>query len=211
MTEPQRRRISTLREEVHALKRERVLGAAAELFYQNGYENTTLEAVGEKLGVTKPVIYTLFASKAELLAEICSRGISSSLAAMDEVLSKDASPHEQLDLLGKLFARAVLGNQMYIAIFTREEKNLLGEDFQRISDMRRDFDRKLRDLLRRGVETGEFDITDCDLAALAIGGMVSWAYEWYRPGGRLTDEEIARELAHLILAMVKGRNGRWKS
>lgn len=202
MTEPRRRRVNLLREEVHALKRERVLGAAAELFYQNGYEKTPLESVGEKLGVTKPVIYTHFASKAELLAEICSRGISSSLEAMDEVLSEEAAPREQLARLGELFVRAVLVNQIYIAIFTREEKNLLQEDFQRINKMRRDFDRKLRDLLRRGVEAGEFDVVDCDMAALAIGGMVSWAYEWYRPGGRLTDEEIARELSRLILAMV---------
>ena len=203
MTEPRRQRVNLLREEVHALKRERVLVAAAELFYQNGYEKTSLEAVGETLGVTKPVIYTHFASKVELLAEICARGISSSLVAMDEALSSVSAPRDQLALLGELFVRAVLANQMYIAIFTREEKNLLREDFRRISDMRRDFDRRLRDLLRRGVEAGEFDVADCDVAALAIGGMVSWAYEWYRPGGRLADHEIASEMSRLILAMVR--------
>ena len=42
--------------------------------------------------------------------------------------------------------------------------------------MRRDFDRKLTALLREGIEAGEFHIGDAHMAALAIGGMVSWAY-----------------------------------
>jgi AcrR family transcriptional regulator len=176
--------------------------AAAELFYRNGYENTTLEAVGDALGVTKPVIYSHFATKADLLAEICARGISSSLAAMDMALKRENEPRAQLAVLGDLFVRAVLTNQMHIAIFAREEKNLGEADFRRISDLRRDFDRKLRDILRRGVDTGVFVIADCDLTALAIGGMVSWAYEWYRPNGRLGDDQIGREFSRLILNMV---------
>ena len=43
-----------IRDEVTALKRERTLGAAVDLFYEKGYENTTLDEVAERLGVTKP-------------------------------------------------------------------------------------------------------------------------------------------------------------
>ena len=57
-----------IKDEIAALKRERIIGAAVELFYERGYENTTLEAVAERLGVTKPFIYSHFGSKAELLA-----------------------------------------------------------------------------------------------------------------------------------------------
>ncbi len=80
------------RDEIAALKRTRILAAAADLFYENGYENTTLDAVAERLGVSKPFIYAHFNSKADLLADICSRGIASSLEALDQALSTDASP-----------------------------------------------------------------------------------------------------------------------
>jgi Transcriptional regulator len=196
------RKSRDLRAEVQALKRERVLMAAAELFFENGYEHTTLEAVGVALGVTKPVIYSHYATKADLLAAICERGISSAMGAMDTALSREQLPREQLELLGKLFVRAVLDNRMHIAIFAREEKNLSEADFQRISQLRRDFDGKLRQLLHRGVEAGVFRISDCDIVALAIGGMVSWAYEWYRPDGRLSGEQIGNEFSRLILNMV---------
>lgn len=69
---------------------------------------------------------------------------------------------------------------MHIAIFSREEKNLAPRDFARINDMRRNFDRKLTGILSEGMASGEFAIRDAHIAALAIGGMVSWAYVWFR-------------------------------
>lgn len=196
-----------IRDEVAALKRERTISAAVELFYERGYENTTLDAVSERLGVTKPFIYAHFHSKAELLAEICERGIAASLEAINEVLALQASPTEKLGQLGRRFITAVLQSQMHIAIFAREEKNLPPEEFRRISSMRRQFDRKLVALLEEGIAAGEFHLPDPRMAALAIGGMVSWAYVWYRPKGRLPLPQVAEEMSALILSMAGARPG----
>lgn len=192
----------TIRDELSALKRERTLGAAVDLFYQHGYENTTQDAVAERLGVTKPFIYANFGSKGELLAEICSRGIASALEAIDGVLAMRASPTESLTELSRRFVTAVLDNQKHIAIYTREEKNLAPEDARRIGEMRREFDAKLTKLLEKGVASGEFHIRDARMAALSIGGMVSWAYVWYRPKGRLKLSEVAEHMTEFILALA---------
>jgi AcrR family transcriptional regulator len=191
-----------IKDEVAALKRERTIAAAVDLFYSRGYENTTLDAVAERLGVTKPFIYAHFGSKAELLSEICSRGIRSSLDAIASAMSLDASPTEKMRVLGQRFVVSVLENQKHIAIFAREEKNLMPEDFERISSMRRQFDRTLNTLISSGLETGEFKVADPSIAALAIGGLVSWAYVWYRPNGRLELPELASQMSDLILSMV---------
>jgi TetR/AcrR family transcriptional regulator, cholesterol catabolism regulator len=193
---------TSIKSEVAALKRARILTAASELFYEQGYENTTLDAIGERLGVTKPFIYSHFSSKAEILAVICAQGISQSQDAMDSVLPLDLSPVEKLRELARRFVLAVLTSQMQIAIFTREEKHLSAEDFERINVMRRDFDKKLTTLLRLGVATGDFRLSDPHIAALSIGGMISWAYVWYRPNGRLSLEQVAEEMANLIMAMA---------
>jgi AcrR family transcriptional regulator len=191
-----------IKDEVAALKRERIVIAAVELFYERGYEHTTLESVAERLGVTKPFIYAHFESKTDLLAEICGRGIDSSLQAINGVLATDTSPTEKLRILGQRFVMSVLENQKPIAIFTREEKNLARKDFKRISDMRRSFDAKLNELLKAGIARGEFHIADPAIVALAIGGMVSWTYVWYRRNGRLPLAELADELSTLILAIA---------
>ncbi len=114
----------------------------------------------------------------------------------------EVSPREKLNVLIKRFVTAVLESQKYIAIFSREEKNLQPTEFDKINDMRRDFDNKLTTLLKEGDEAGEFRVPDPHMAALAIGGMVSWAYVWYRPQGRLELPEVAAEISRLVLAMV---------
>lgn len=192
-----------IRDEVAALKRARTIGAAVELFYEKGYDRTTLEAVAERLGVTKPFIYAHFNSKSQLLSEICSRAISDSLEAINSVMSMDATPRSRLETLIRLFVGAVLRNQKEVAIYTREEKSLTPEDHERIGKMRRDFDRKLTTLLADGVKSGEFHVSDPHLAALSIGGMVSWSYVWFRPEGRLTPDRAADEIGKLVLAMIQ--------
>jgi AcrR family transcriptional regulator len=196
-----------IRDEVVALKRARIIAASVELFYENGYQNTTLDTVAERLGVTKPFIYAHFTSKSELLAEICARGIAASIEAIDSVLPLRVPATEKLRLLGERFVTAVLGSQMHIAIFSREEKNLGAGDLERINDMRRAFDRKLTALLQRGIETGEFSVPDIRLASLAIGGMVSWAYVWYRADGALSLEQVSGKMSRLILRMVSAKTG----
>lgn len=204
----------TVRDEVAALKRARIVEAAADLFYKNGYDNTTLEAVGESLGVTKPFIYAHFKSKTELLAQICSRAIESSSDVIDQVMGLEASATEKLERLAQEFVKTVLVNRKFIAIFTREEKALSKEDLGEINKKRRKFDTQLAALLREGKATGEFSIGDEHVAALSIGGMVSWAYVWFRDGGRMSVEEVSQEMSALILNLVNAsrcssRNGRF--
>lgn len=196
-----------IRDEVAALKRERTISVAVELFYDRGYENTSLDAVAERMNVTKPFIYGHFSSKAELLAEICSRGIASALAAMDGVLTTmPGTATERLAEVSRRFVAAVLNSQRHTAILIREEKNLAPDDFRRINAMRREFDNKLDMLLKEGVATGEFTLPDTNIGALAICGMVSWAYVWYRANGRLSLDQVAVELTRLIMRMVGAKS-----
>ena len=192
-----------MREAVQSLKRERIVAAAADLFYLHGFGQTTLDQVAEQLGMTKPFIYAHFRSKGELLAAICAQGISVSLCAIDRALGAGGSAREQLTAFAHDFMLAVLESQKHIAIYTREEKNLAPDDRERIQHMRREFDRKLTGLLDQGVAAREFEIAETPLAALAIGGIASWASVWFRPDGRLAATDIARRMAALMLAMTK--------
>jgi len=192
----------SIKDDVAAFKRTRIINEAVELFYDRGYEHTTLDMVAERLGVTKPFIYAQFRSKAELLGEISATSIASALAELENTLELKMEPIEKLRLLAKRFAAAVLSTRMHIAIFTREEKSLLPEDFDRINVMRRTFDQKLTAFLREGNDSGDFAIADAHIAALSIGGMVSWAYVWYRPTGRLSIEEVSDLMSDLIVSMA---------
>ena len=90
-------------------------------------------------------------------------------------------------------------------IYSREEKELTQKDRDTINQLRRDFDRRLVELVQQGVASGEFQVDDVQLTTLAIGGIVGWAPVWYRANGRLSLEEVVSYLASMVLAMVRAK------
>jgi AcrR family transcriptional regulator len=191
-----------MRDEISAYKRERILEEAVKLFYERGFSGTTLDDIAGKLGVTKPFIYTHFRSKVELLEAVCRPTIEMSLHAISQVVQREGKAADRLYHGVVDFTKVVLQRQGNIAVYFREEKHLSEAGLAEINALRKRFDRVLSDLLQEGVNTGEFQIEDIRVAALAIGGMVSWAYTWYQPGGRLSFDDISARLAHFVVQMV---------
>jgi AcrR family transcriptional regulator len=194
-----------MREEILAYKRERIIEEAVKLFYERGFTGTTLDDIAAELGVTKPFIYTHFRSKVELLAALCTPTIEMSLAAVEQAAQRPGTPTEKLYRAIIDFTRVVLSRQPNIAIYFREEKHLAPEALAEINALRKKFDHVLSALLAHGVAVGEFDLEDPGLAALAIGGMISWAYTWHRPGGRLKLDDLCARMADMALQMVGAR------
>lgn len=191
-----------MREEIQAYKRERILQEAVALFYARGFTATTLDDIAAALGVTKPFIYTHFRSKTDLLAAICTPTIELSLAAVADAAKGTGTPTKRLSRAVVDFTKVVLQRQANIAIFFREEKHLAAAALAEITALRKRFDRTLSKLLTEGVVAGEFEVADVNVAALAIGGMISWAYTWHRPNGRLPLDELCARMAELALQMA---------
>ena len=100
------------------------------------------------------------------------------------------------------FCEVVLEHQPGIAVFFREAKHLDPESATAIKSLRERFDAVLSQVIEEGNAAGTFRVPDVRLAALAIGGMGSWMYEWHRSEGRLPIEELAARMADLALRMV---------
>ena len=197
-----------MREAISNLKRERIVAAAVDLFYKQGYGKTTLDQVASELQVTKPFIYGHFDSKNALLAEICSRAINLAHESLNRVMAQDSSVTERLETVVTDFLKAVLTHQPHAMIYSREEKELAQADRDAINRLRREFDHRLVDLVKQGVTAGEFQVEDVNLTALAIGGIVGWAPVWYRANGRLSLEEVVAYMASMVLAMVRAKKTR---
>src|SRR6266404_9179674 len=54
-------------------RRPEMLDAALELFLEHGYDGTSMQAVADEAGVTKPVVYACFESKDELFRSLLRR------------------------------------------------------------------------------------------------------------------------------------------
>jgi len=52
-----------LKDEVFELKRQRILDVASALFFELGYKGTSVDAIAERMHVTKPFVYYHFDTK----------------------------------------------------------------------------------------------------------------------------------------------------
>ena len=163
-----------LKDEITAIKRRRILDEACQQFYDKGYENTSIDAIAEGIGVTKPFIYARFDGKINLLAELCEVGAQAAVEASNHAVSMNASRTVQLMELIENFAKSQIENRAEVAVFFRETKNLPEDTTQRIQAMQTEFHRDLCSILEGGVESGEFVIDDTSITAAAIGGLVKY-------------------------------------
>jgi len=100
-----------------------VLDAALKLFLERGYDGTSMAAVAEAAGVTKPVIYACFAGKDELFRALLRREESRILAEIQSAFeSSDLSDPEGTLIEGFTgFLRAVAASaDVYRLIFLGE-------------------------------------------------------------------------------------------
>jgi AcrR family transcriptional regulator len=201
MADGQRKK-SNLRAEVAALKRQRTLDAATDLFYEKGYTNTTLDDVATQLGVTKPFIYTNFGSKPDLLVEICRIGVGSALEEVEQVLALGEPDANTLRLFIPRYVDAVLRRQKNIAVNIREEKNLLPEHAAELAELRRTFMTRIELLLTKASAAAGHRLADPYVTAFAVVGAISWSTFWYSPAGRLSAEELSARMTSIVLDLA---------
>ena len=192
----------SLSDEVANLKRERTLQAATDLFYLQGYTNTTLEQVATTLGVTKPFIYKNFGSKHALLAEICETGVQGAIDEIDWAMANAENAGQVLKLFLPRYVATIIDRQKSIAINIREEKNLLPNDAQQLAKLRTEFMAKVQEVLQKGQQAGEIEVADARVAAFAIVGAVSWTTFWFQNDGPLSRDQVATQITNVLLNLV---------
>jgi AcrR family transcriptional regulator len=191
-----------IRDEVKLLKKERILEEAERLFYERGFHGTSLDAIAESLDMSKQFIYGAYERKVDILVDIYMRAVNRSLDTIREARATPGTPTQRLRRFALRFTEVVISNQPGVAVFFREEASIPPESVRRINDQKGEFDAELAGLIAEGVAAGEFRVGDVRVATLAIGGMMSWAYVWYRQGRRLDVDAIARHMATYSLRIV---------
>ena len=194
-----------LKNEVSDFKRRRIREEACDLFYEMGYESTTLDAIAKRLKVTKPYLYKHYANKRELLYDICRTGIALSLEAVNAACARTTSCTERLHGLAESVLEVIFEHQKFIVVYTREEKNLQSDEARAIREQRKLFDHQLAELLREGDQAAEFQVSDPLLTANTIGGIVTWISLWYSPDGKRSKNELLAHALEMIFVVVASK------
>jgi AcrR family transcriptional regulator len=191
-----------IREQLRNFKKERILEEALRLFYPRGFRGTSLEAIAESMEMTKPFVYGVYERKTDILYDISLRNITMSLEAVDAGCQAPGTAADRLAHVARRLTQVCIEHREAVTVFFREEASLEPEHMLIINDLKGRPDAKVAALLQEGVAAGVFQLADVRTASLAIGGMISWTYSWYRPEGRLTSTEIQDHMAQYALRIA---------
>lgn len=190
-----------MRAELEMFKRERILKEMIGLVEERGLRDVTLDALAERLKVTKPFIYQFFDSKQQLVATVYERGAQQLLASIEGYLDNKSPAPKRLRDFVRSFALQNIESRAISMVFGQEEGDLPPKTLEGIRGIHRQFDIKLASLIEDGVKAGDFKVSEPHIAGLAISGMVRWIHRWFHDG-RLSAAEVADLFADYALNLV---------
>jgi TetR/AcrR family transcriptional regulator, cholesterol catabolism regulator len=188
--------------------RQLLVDSAIKLFSERGFSGTSMQDIVAGAGVTKGAFYHHFESKEDVLKLIHDQFLEAQAQEMERIQAEFSSPVDQLRETIKMSVRSVVEYREHVAIFFQERRNLTGERAQQVRARRDEVDRQIADIIRRGQESGYFDRRiSVPVAVYGWVGMSAWVYTWFRPGLGMTAEDVANQLAVLVLDGLLAENG----
>lgn len=186
-------------------KRDLILGAARRIVSEVGFQDASIAAVAAASGVSTGSVYSYFASRAALMAEVVALVSERELAVLTAIVAGDGSVPRRLTAAVDTFARRAFQNRRLawsmIAEPAEPEIDATRLKYRRAVALQ--FERLIRD----GVRGGDFRSVDVEAAAAAIvGGFMEALVGPLSPEraiARGRAEAVAAALADLALHAVK--------
>ena len=180
-------------------RREELLRVSARLFRGKGFDGTTIRDISGAAGMHSGSPFYHFKTKQDILVAVMEHGLAEGLRKTEEVMALPLPPEERLVKMIRSQLGTILedGND-FIPVLLYEWRSLSPANRRRVVALKDRYDelwqRLIDDLQRAGHIPG-----DAALTRLMILGAVNWTGTWYKPGGRLSLDEVAEGAARLFL------------
>ncbi|HWO49952.1 MAG TPA: TetR/AcrR family transcriptional regulator [Ornithinibacter sp.] len=181
----------------------RIMLAAADAFAQRGFHATTTRDIASRAGLSPAGVYVHFASKEVLLFELSRRGHARARDLLVAAADQAGTPTEALRAIVGGFSRWHAEHYELGRIVQFEFRHLSPEHREAVLGLRKEIDGVVAGVLRAGVATGEFEVDDVSVTALALLSMAIDVARWYTPDVRRTPADIETSYGDLAVRLVR--------
>jgi AcrR family transcriptional regulator len=195
----------------HALKsrsprRAELVSAAARLFSERGYHGTSMQHLGDALGLQRGSLYAHIGGKEDLLFDVVDEGADRFLARGAQALAVAAPASARLRLFLRGHIATAIEHIDAATVFLNEWRYLSADLKSLVQEKRDRYEAILTEIVRAGIDSGEFK-SDADVrfAVLLILSAGNWVYEWYRVEGALSSDEIADRFSDLVVTGLEAK------
>jgi AcrR family transcriptional regulator len=189
-------------------RRNAIVDTSAQVFARQGYHGTGIAELCVANDLGKGALYHYIGSKEELLAAIHDRVMDEVIASGERVAAAAGPPSKKLAMLGDELLDVITRYPDHVWVFLHEFPALTGERAEQFRTRRREFERRVEDILQAGVEAGEFRDVDPRLTAMAWFGMHNYTYLWLKREGALSAHDVAERFADIFISGIAAKKRR---
>jgi AcrR family transcriptional regulator len=186
--------------------RERILDAAIDLFWTEGYGGAGLRDIADLASINVASIYHYFPSKQDLLVAIIEQTYQRCLDQAQRLLVEADGPAQALVALTHHHVVFHCSHARETGISDRELGSVTVNVRKRLVEVRDAYEALWDGVLEEGIERDVFAAEDREITRIAAITMCSSVAAWYRPNGRLTVDLVARAYSRLVLRMLARRD-----
>jgi AcrR family transcriptional regulator len=171
----------------------KMLEAARRLFWEKGYNATSMRDIAVSYGCRPANIYNFFSDKEEILFEVLREEMEQIIIPIKHLEEDDgSSPIEQLKFIIQSHLKVTLSYRRSAKLLFDVALDSLSPDKRKtIIDLRDDYDRIIRKVIRRGMDAGYFPEMDVKLAGFMIASMITRTRIWFHPKKGVSVNELA--------------------
>lgn len=168
-----------------ARTRAEIRDAAAELFYQHGYEATSLRAVADRVGIKVGSLYNHMGGKDELLVDIMTDVLERLQPLVEEAASSAGDdPIERFRAAVGAHIRFHASHAQETFIGNSEIRSLPPEQKEIILKARREYDQLMRELIAAASAAAGIEPLDLRLQSYAVLALGMHVASWFRDDRR---------------------------
>ena len=180
-------------------RKEQIEKTATALFKSRGFAATSMRDLANALGIEAASIYSHIKSKEEILQRVCFRMAKEFFEAVENADTPDAGASENLRQVIQAHVKVLTRDTEASAVFLNEWRHMSEPFLSDFLQLRDQYENRFRSIVRTGINTGEFAVPDEKFAVLTILSSLNWLHTWYKPEGKMKPEEIAANLAIMLL------------
>ena len=188
----------------------KMLETARRLFWEKGYNSTSMREIAMFYGCRPANLYNFFSDKEEILFEVLREEMEQIIHPIKHLEEGDGtSPIEQLRFIIESHLKVTLSYRRSAKLLFDVALDSLSPDKRKkIIDFRDTYDRIIRKVIRRGMDTGYFPKVDVRLAGFMIASMITRTRIWFHPKKGVSVSELADFISEFAFNGLKASSAR---
>ncbi|HYV93144.1 MAG TPA: TetR/AcrR family transcriptional regulator [Chitinophagales bacterium] len=184
-------------------RKDQITRVAMNKFREKGYRAVSMRELANHVGIEAASFYNHFDSKESILKEICFRMANEFFSGVEEALKEEKKLDKMLEHAIRSHIKVITANLDASAVFFHDWRYLSEPYLSEFKEMRKQYENIFRKIIREGMIKKIFGKQDETFIMLMIFSSLNWVYEWYDPEGKFSPEQIAENLAKLILDGIR--------